>query len=203
MSALRGQVSPGAASGAALCQLCQLRGRARGSEGEGTLHYRPSGASRQPQPNCGPPGQGAEGPCPWQLGSLCAPPPSFSATGRPPAPLCPAAGSCMQISHLAPSSRRPPVSPRTPCALTETTCRVSVPAVLGSVLHVPTYGRSGTRLSSQLRPFELGTLLPRQLQAAPSSLLTSPSRTELGLSPTALALSHTPRVTMAVPCHPL
>ena len=59
-------------------------------------------------------------------------------------------------SHQAPSSRRPPVSPRTPCALTATTCGVSVPSVLGFLLHVPTYGRSGTRLSSQLRPPSAG-----------------------------------------------
>ena len=59
-------------------------------------------------------------------------------------------------SHQAPSRQQPPVSPRTPCALTATTCGVSVPSVLGFLLHVPTYGRSGTRLSSQLRPPSAG-----------------------------------------------
>ena len=59
-------------------------------------------------------------------------------------------------SHQAPSSRRPPVSPRTSCASTVSTRRVSVPATPGFLLCVPTYGRSGTRLSSQLRPPSAG-----------------------------------------------
>ena len=89
-------------------------------------------------------------------------------------------------SHQAPSSRRPPVSPRTSCASTVSTRRVSVPATPGFLLRVPTYGRSGTRLELAAQaPERWGTLLPRQPQAAPSSLLTSPSRTELGLSPAA------------------
>ena len=59
-------------------------------------------------------------------------------------------------SHQAPSSWRPPVSPRTSCASTVSTRRVSVPATPGFLLRVPTYGRSGTRLSSQLRPPSAG-----------------------------------------------
>ena len=59
-------------------------------------------------------------------------------------------------SHQAPSSRRPPVSPWSSCASTVSTCRVSVPATPGFLLCVPTYGRSGTRLSSQLRPPSAG-----------------------------------------------
>ena len=63
---------------------------------EGREHCRRSGASKQPQPSHSPPGQGAGGPCPWRLGCPCMPLLPLSFTGRPPEPLCPAVGSCVQ-----------------------------------------------------------------------------------------------------------
>ena len=94
MSALRGQEPPGAVPGAAVCRPCQLRGRAGGRGGEGAVQAQRCQQAATAQPR--PPGQGAEGPCPRRLGSPCVPPPPPSAAGRPPAPLCPAAGSCVQ-----------------------------------------------------------------------------------------------------------
>ena len=57
-------------------------------------------ATAQPRP----PGQGAEGPCPWRLWSPCVPPPPLSAAGRPPAALCLAAGSPCRDMVLSPGS---------------------------------------------------------------------------------------------------
>ena len=146
---LAGPGAPGGSHRGCLCRPCQLRGRARDCGEEGALQAQrcQQAATAQPRP-----------PWPRSRGALRAPASPLCRRQNPSTPL-PGDGELragILCSHLAPSSRQPPVSPCTPCALTATTCRVSVPSVLGFVLRVPTYGRSRTRLSSQLRPLGAG-----------------------------------------------
>lgn len=155
---------------------------------EGKGQCRPSGASRQPQPNRGPLAKEQRGP----------------ARGGWGAPACPHLPSLPQADPQHPSARRQGAACRdtlfSPGSLEPAASCVPLDIVCINSEHSQSVCPSNTRLSP-LRanlwekrdeaefaaqvPERWGTLLPRQPQAAPSSLLTSPSRTELGLSPAA------------------
>jgi len=171
VSALRGQVPPGAVPGAALCRPCQLRGRAGGRGGEGALQ-----AQRCQQ----------------------------AATAQQRHPCARQQGAARRDSLLSPGFHDPAgffVPLDIVCTNGEHSQSV---CPNGAGLSPPRANlwekRDEAEFAAQA-PERWGTLLPRQPQAAPSSLLTSPSRTELGLSPAALALLHTPCITMAALCH--
>ena len=111
VSALRGQVPPGAVPGAALCRPCQLRGRAGGRGGQGALQAQQcqQAAAAQPWP-----------PWPRSTRALRAPASPLRRRQTPSTPL-PGGGELragILCSHPARSSRRPPASPRTSCAST-------------------------------------------------------------------------------------
>ena len=155
VSALRGQVPPGAVPGAALCRPCQLRGRAGGRGGEGALQ-----AQRCQQ----------------------------AATAQQRHPCARQQGAARRDSLLSPGFHDPAgffVPLDIVCTNGEHSQSV---CPNGAGLSPPRANlwekRDEAEFAAQA-PERWGTLLPRQPQAAPSSLLTSPSRTELGLSPAA------------------
>ena len=172
VSALWVQVPPGAVPGAAVCRPCQLRGRAGGRGGEGAVQAQRCQQAATAQPR--PPGQGAEGP---HL------PPPLQADPRHPSAR--RRGAACRDTLLSPGSLEPAAS----CVSTHTVrvdgnhLRSVCPISAG--LSPPRANlwekRDEAEFAAQA-PERWGTLLPRQPQAAPSSLLTSPSRTELRLS---------------------
>ena len=158
---------------------------------EGKGQCRPSGASRQPQPNRGPLAKERRGPARGGCGAPACPhlPPPPQADPRHPSAR--RRGAACRDTLLSPGSLEPAAS----CVSTHTVrvdgnhLRSVCPISAG--LSPPRANlwekRDEAEFAAQA-PERWGTLLPRQPQAAPSSLLTSPSRTELRLSPTALAL---------------
>ena len=102
VSALRGQVPPGAVPGAALCRPCQLRGRAGGRGGEGAVQAQRCQQAAIAQP--WPPGQGAEGPCPWRLRSPCVPLPPSPPQADPQHPSAQRQGAACRDTWLSPGS---------------------------------------------------------------------------------------------------